>query len=165
MRHLRSTERLSLRRSLCLSCGLLVAVSLGTGTMAAEWAQPNYNLGIPTAFSAVGQAQSGLVALTLNHDGACTVQASVAQAGNEVLTRQVGADTLATSYKLTGAVLGGTADQDWVGSAAFIDPGRSYAVSGGGPSEIVLHARGAAPSNRATDAGTYEASIILTVSW
>jgi len=154
-----------LRRSLSLSCGLLVAVSLGTATAATEWAQPSYNLAIPTAFSAVGQDQSGSVALTLDHDGACTVQASVAQGGDEVLTRQGGSDTLVTSYKLTGAALGATADQDWVGSAAFINPGRSYAVSGSGPSEIAFHARGVAASNRATDAGTYEASIIVTVSW
>ena len=103
--------------------------------------------------------------LTLNHDGAATIQASVQVSGDEVLTSTSTSDTLATSYKLTGAALGASADGDWVSAAAFIAPEKSYTVEGTGPSEITFWAQGISTADRANDAGTYTGSIILTVTW
>ena len=128
------------------------------------WAQPEYTATITTHFSGTSQTHSGSAVLVLNHDGAATIQASVSTAGDEVLTSS-GSDTLTTSYKLTGAALGGSADNDWVSSAALISPEKSYSVEGTGPSEITIWVRGGSAADRANDAGAYTGFIILTVTW
>lgn len=140
----------------CVACGCCLG--------ATEWAQPEYSVTITTHFDGTSQSRSGSTVLTLNHDGAATIQASVQTAGDEVLTSP-GSDTLTTSYKLTGAALGASADGDWVSSAAFIAPEKSYTVEGAGPSEITLWVRGVSAADRANDAGAHTASIILTVTW
>ncbi|KPK45632.1 MAG: hypothetical protein AMK72_10765 [Planctomycetes bacterium SM23_25] len=129
------------------------------------WAQPAYSATLSPNIAGVGQAGTDSKVLTLDHDGDSTIQASVTQAGDEVLTHQTTGDTLVTSYKLTGAALGASSDTDWVSSSDFIAPARSYSVGGVGPSEITFHVRGAAAPARASDAGTYTASIVLTVLW
>ena len=140
----------------CVTCGW----ALG----ATGWAQPEYTATITTHFSGTSQTRSGSAVLVLNHDGAATIQASVTTAGDEVLTSS-GSDTLTTSYKLTGAALGGSADGDWVSSSAFISPEKSYSVEGTGPSEITIWVRGICAADRSNDAGAYPGSVILTITW
>jgi len=142
-----------------VGCAICYQAGAATG-----WAQANYSATVATHFGAVAQAQSTSEVLVLNHDGAATIQASVVSAGDEVLT-SVTSDSLTTSYKLTGAVLGGTADGDWVASADFIHASKSYSVTGVGPSNITFWVRGASAANRANDAGAYTGSVILTVTW
>jgi hypothetical protein len=131
---------------------------------ATGWAQPNYSLTITAHIAGSNVSQWDSTVMTLNHDGAATIQASVTTSGNEVLT-SASSDTLATSYKLTGAALGATADSDWVASLTFISPAKSYSVEGVGPSDITLWLRGTSSSGRANDAGDYTASVVLTVTW
>ena len=57
------------------------------------WVQPEYTVTITTHFSSTSQSRSGSTVLTLNHDGAATIQASVAVSGDEVLTAS-SSDTL-----------------------------------------------------------------------
>ncbi len=137
----------------------------GSALAITGWAQPEYSATLSPNITSVGQISSDSTALMLNHDGAATIQASTAQPGDEVLTHQTTSDTLVTSYKLTGAALGASSDTDWVSSSQFISPARSYSVEGIGPSDITFHVRGEAASIRANDAGTYAASIVLTVMW
>jgi hypothetical protein len=100
--------------------------------------------------------------MTLQHTVACDIVVSVALPGNEVLTLGgLGGRTLTTAYKLTGEL--STPDGAWVGSATFI--GRTYPVVGGPNSVITLSVQATPPSNQAPDAGTYTASITLTVTW
>jgi len=141
----------------CVTCGL----ALG----ATGWVQPEYTVTLSPAFAGAGQTRTGSTVLTLNHDGPATIQASVVQAGDEVLSHDTTADTLVTSYSLTGAALGASADADWVSSSQFVAPARSYTVEGSGLSDITFHVRGAAAPLRANDAGAYSASIVLTVTW
>ena len=140
----------------CVACTYALGV---TG-----WVQPEYTVTITTHFSSTSQSRSGSTVLTLNHDGAATIQASVAVSGDEVLTAS-SSDTLTTSYKLTGAALGGSADGDWISSSAFILPEKSYSVEGTGPSEITIWVQGISAADRSNDAGAYTGSIILTVTW
>jgi len=119
---------------------------------------------ISTHVTGTSQSPSGSTALTLNHDGPVTIQASVAVSGDEVLTAS-SSDTLTTSYKLTGAALGASADADWISAAAFIAPEKSYSAEGTGPSEITIWVRGTSAADRANDQGAYTAAIILTVTW
>ncbi len=137
----------------------------GSALAVTGWAQPAYSATLSPNITGVGQVSSDSTVLTLNHDGAATIQASAAQPGDEVLTHQTTSDTLVTSYKLTGAILGASSDTDWVSSSQFISPARSYSVEGVGMSDITFHVRGEAASIRANDAGAYAASIILTVMW
>ena len=147
-----------------LAACLTVCLACNGAAGATGWAQPTGSVTISTHFQATSQSWSGSTVLTLNHDGAVTIQASVATGGDEVLTASTN-DALVTSYKLTGAALGGSADGDWVSSSAFISPARSYSVEGTGPSEITFWARGTSAADRANDAGTYTAVIILTATW
>jgi len=130
---------------------------------ATGWAQGEYSVSIVAHFTGTSQTQSGSEVLTLNHDAAATIRASVQTSGDEVLT-SFGSDVLTTSYKLTGADLGGS-DGDWVSAAAFIAPEKSYTVEGGGPSELTFWVQGISGADRANDTGIYTASIILTVTW
>ena len=143
---------------------LLVFVGCVCLWAATGWQQSNYPVTIATHFTGRGQGLTGSTVMVLNHDGAATIRAAASSGGSEVL-KSASNDSLTTSYMLTGAVLGATADTDWVSSSAFIDAGRSYSVQGTGPSKITLSLRGVSRSDRAVDAGTYNASIILTVSW
>lgn len=146
---------------------LAAAVLLGTGEWAlpaTSWSQPTQSVTITTHFTATDQARSGSAVLTLDHDGPVTIRASVVRAGDQVLTA-AGGDTLATSYKLTGSALGGSADANWVASSAFIAPEKFYSVEGTGPSDLTLSVRGQTSPSRANDAGAYAASVVLTVTW
>ena len=147
-----------------LAAYVICCVACGWAAGATGWAQPEYTVTITTPFSGMSQTRSGSTVVTLNHDAAVTIQASVAAAGDEVL-RSPGGDTLTTSYKLTGAALGGSADTNWVPSSTFISAQRSYGVEGTGPSEITIRARSISASDRANEAATYTAFIILTVTW
>jgi len=148
--------------------GVLVALALAAGSRQAAgtygWAQPEYSVTIATHLAHVNDAQSGSSVLTLNHDGGATIQASASASGSEAL-KSASSDTLITSYKLTGTALGGTADGDWVPSATFISPQKSYSVQGTGPSEITIWVRAQAAPARANDAGPYTGSVTLTVTW
>jgi hypothetical protein len=145
---------------------MLMAVLAGGVCLQATtgWQQPNYSATIATHFTGRGQSQTGSSVMVLNHDGAATIRVSAVSSGSEVL-KSVSSDTLTTSYMLTGSALGASADGDWVASSTFADPGRSYSVQGTGPSDITLSVRGASRSDRAVDAGTYNASLVVTVSW
>ena len=147
------------------AAGFTVCLAWGSALGVTGWAQPEYTAALSPNITGTGQACTDSPVMMLNHDGAATIQASVVQAGDEVLTHDTTADTLVTSYKLTGAALGASADADWVSSTDFIAPARSYNVEGSGLSEITFHVRGEAAPLRANDAGTYSASIIVTVLW
>lgn len=153
----------------CIPNGILAAFIVGCVAHSAVfgalgWQYPPHTVTIATHFTGTSQAQSGSTVMTLKHPQPATIQASVATAGDEVLTCST-SDILATSYKLTGAALGGTADTDWVASSAFISPARSYSIAGAGPLEITIWVQGVSAANRANDAGTYTASVILTATW
>ena len=135
---------------------------------AAAWTSESYNLEILTHFTQVGQQLPGSAALTLEHTEGVTLTISAAGEGKEVLTCQTAGsgDTLLTKYKLTGADLGGAADSTWVSSSDFINPSRSYSLPyTDGVSEVTLEVQGTAADNRANDAGTYTASLIVTATW
>ncbi len=140
--------------------GLICAA--GDSTLGgANWSGQPYTLAVPDHITARGQARSGSLAMTLDHDTPCTITVSVATAGDEVLASA--GDTLVTSYKLTGTSLQ-NGDGDWVDSSTFLT--HTYNVLGTGPGdEITLWVRAAAASNRANNAGAYTASVILTTSW
>ncbi len=140
----------------CVACGCVLG--------ATGWEQSEYTATITSHFGGTSQTRSGSTVLTLNHDFVVTIHASVPRAGDEVLASPTN-DTLTTSYKLTGAALGSSADSDWVSSSAFISPGNLYTVEGTGPSEITFWVRGISATGRANSAGTYTASIILTATW
>ncbi len=127
----------------------------------AGWPGQPYSLGITEHVTAPGQVRSGSVAMTLEHDAPCMISVSVGEAGDQMLT--CNGDTLTTSYKLTGASLQNP-DTGWVGSQTFLT--RTYDVQGNGPTaEITIGVRAAASATRANQAGTYSASVVLTVSW
>ncbi len=147
-----------------LACHLVSFIACAYALGATGWARPEYTATVSTHFSGASQAHSGSTVLVLNHDRAATIRVSVATAGDEVLT-SVYNDTITTSYKLTGTALGGSADGDWVSSAAFISPAHSYSVEGVGPSEITIWVRGICAADRSNDAGAYTGSVILTVTW
>gem|GEM_PF-2245147 len=153
------------RTQAAILAAFLIGCAASAGALAVTgWAQPNGSVGIAAHFTAMNQANSGQAVLMLNHDGPVTLQAAEAGAGDAVLTSP-SSDILATAYKLTGAALGSSADADWVSASEFVHPSRSYAVEGAGLSEITLSVRGASAAGRANDAGVYNASVILTVSW
>jgi len=139
----------------------LICAAGGLALGGATWSGQPYTLAVPDHITGAGQVRSGSLVMTLDHDTPCTIAVSVAKAGDEVLASA--GDTLATSYKLTGAALQ-NGDAEWVDSATFLT--RNYSVQGTGPSDgITIWVRAAAGSGRATDAGTYSASVILTASW
>ena len=142
----------------------LPAVHSRQASGAYGWAQPEYSVTIATSLARVNDAQAGSSVLTLNHDAPVTIQASATTAGSEVL-RSASSDTLITNYMLTGAALGETADADWVSSATFVSPQKSYSVQGTGPSEITIGVRAQTALTRANDAGAYTGSVTLTVTW
>lgn len=154
-------------RALAVLAAAAVAVGAVCGSASAitGWAQPEYTATPAPHITGLGQACTDAIILVLDHDGVAAIQASAIQPGDEVLTHETTGDTLATSYKLTGAALGASSDTDWVASAQFILPARSYSVEGVGPSDITFHVQGEAAAVRANDAGTYTASIVLTVTW
>jgi hypothetical protein len=139
----------------------LICAAGGLALGGATWSGQPYTLAVPDDITGAGQARSGSLVMTLDHDTPCTITVSVAKAGDEVLASA--GDTLATSYKLTGAALQ-NGDAEWVDSSTFLT--RNYSVPETGPSDgITLWVRAAAGSGRANDAGTYSASVILTASW
>jgi hypothetical protein len=143
---------------------LLVAmISVGSAACGAAfgvgWAGKPYSVAIPTHFTGRGQALSSSVSMTLDHTNG-SIQASVAQAGNEVLSGA--GDTLVTQYMLTGARLQ-NGDSAWVSSSTFLT--KTYSVLGADVSTVTLSVQGTSASNRANNAGAYSASIILTYTW
>lgn len=142
-----------------------VGATCGSASAITGWVQPEYAATPSPHITGLGQTCTDTIILVLDHDGDAAIHASAVQPGDEVLTHETTGDTLATSYKLTGAVLGASSDTDWVAAAQFILPARSYSVEGVGPSDISFHVQGEATAVRANDAGTYTASIVLTVTW
>ena len=140
----------------------LISAAGGLALGGANWSGQPYTLAVPDHITGAGQARSGSLVMTLDHDTPCTITLSVTKAGDEVLASA--GDTLATSYKLTGAALQNGGDGDWVDSSTFLT--RNYSVPETGPSDgITIWVRAAASSGRANNAGTYSASVILTASW
>jgi len=154
-------------RALAVLAAAAAAVGAACGSASAitGWAQPEYTATPAPHVTGLGQTCADSIILVLDHDGDAALQASAVQPGDEVLTHQDTGDTLTTSYKLTGAALGASSDTDWVAAAQFVLPARSYSVEGVGPSDITFHVQGEAAAVRANDAGTYAASIVLTVTW
>ncbi|HUU91852.1 MAG TPA: hypothetical protein VM238_11675 [Phycisphaerae bacterium] len=142
-----------------------VGAACGSASAITGWAETEYTATASPHITGLGQTCTDAIILVLDHDGDAAIQASTVQPGDEFLTHQTTGDTLATSYKLTGAALGASSDADWVAAAQFILPARSYSVQGVGPSDITFHVQGEAAPTRANDAGTYTASIVLTVTW
>jgi type 1 fimbria pilin len=129
---------------------------------ATQWLGLPYSVTMASHISGVGQACEGTKALTLEHDGPCTIHVSVNTGGDEVLTLGgSGGPTLETFYKLTGM-----ADQDagWLTSTNFL--ARTYNTpAGAGTENLTLSVRGLAPADKAPTAGNYQATIILTVTF
>lgn len=139
----------------------LICAAGGLALGGANWSGQPYTLAVPDPITGAGQARSGSLVMTLDHDTPCTITLSVEKAGDEVLASA--GDTLATSYKLTGAALQ-NGDAEWVDSSTFLT--RNYSVPGPGPVDtMTIWVRAAASSGRATNAGAYSASVILTASW
>jgi len=140
----------------------VVGWARGVTLAGATWNGQPYSLTMPTHISAIGQASTGSINLPLQHDSACNISVSVAQAGNEVLTHA--GQTLTTYYKLTGAALQGDADATWVTSSDFLT--HVYHIASTGPMDtLTLSVKATVPANSAPPAGDYNASIILTVTW
>jgi hypothetical protein len=151
---------LSLTQCRALATALAVA-ACGSALGDASWTGQPYSATVAEHLTGTGQARSGSLAISLSHDVPCTVAVSVDRAGDEVL--RLDGDWLATSYKLNGAALE-NGDAEWVDSTTFLS--RSYAVPGTGPAdELTLWVRAAAAPDRANEAGTYTAAIVLTASW
>ena len=139
----------------------LICATGGLALGGASWSGEPYALAVPDHITGSGQARSGSLVMTLDHDVPCTITVSVAKAGDEILASA--GETLVTSYRLTGAALQ-NGDADWVDSSTFLT--RSYNVPETGPSDgITIWVRAAAGSGRANNAGAYSASVILTASW
>ena len=137
----------------------LICAAGGLALGGANWSGQPYTLAVPDHITGAGQAPIGSLEMTLDHDTPCTITVSVAKAGDEVLTSA--GDTLVTRYKLTGAALL-NGDEVWVDSSKFLTG--NYSVQGADP-KIKIWVEAAAGSGRATNAGTYSASVILTASW
>lgn len=143
-----------------IGCAALLGAA-GLVHAVASWVGQPYSLAIPTHITTRGQAVSGFIVLSLDHDASCTLSVSAAGAGSEVLTN--GTATLTTSYKLTGPSLV-NGDADWVSSDVFVT--QVYGVQGAAsPDSITLSVRAAAPPDRAPEAGGYSAALVLTASW
>jgi hypothetical protein len=129
---------------------------------ATQWVGRPYSVTLVAHIAGAGQTSEGSTTLTLTHDDPCTVSVSVAQAGDEFFRLGgPGGPTLDTSYKLTGIA---DQDADWLSPAAFLS--RTYNVPGSGLTEhLTLSVRAAAPTTQAPEAGNYQATIILTVTF
>jgi hypothetical protein len=126
-----------------------------------QWQNRPYSFTVSGPIQHVGETCTGTSALTLSHDGACTLSVSVTQAGDEVLTQRPGGPTLTTSYKLTGITDG---DADYLSSGAFLL--RMYSVPGpAGVENLTLWVRAETPPDQVPEAGDYTATIILTVTF
>ncbi len=139
---------------LCLACGVLLA--------GASWVGQPYSVTIANPITARNQSQSDSLTMTLEHDKVCDIDVSVAQAGDEVL-RSSTDDTLTTDYMLTSSAIQGGGDATWVPSSQFV--GGNYKVTGTGPSDITIWVLATSAPDRANDAGTYSAQVILTATW
>jgi hypothetical protein len=126
----------------------------------ASWSGEPFSINMPH-INHGGQVRTDSVGLTLLHDASCSIEISIAQAGDHIL--KSGGSTLATSYKLTGpALLDG--DANWVAADDFLL--HTYHIPGSGPVDTLTLQVQAAPSNGgAPDAGTYSASLVVTVTW
>jgi hypothetical protein len=148
-----------------VSTAVTLAILFCAARLERTWAANQWD-GLPYSVSmshitGMGQECTGTAALTLEHDGPCTIHVSVLAGGDEQLTLGVGGPTLETSYMLTGM-----ADQDaaWLPSASFLL--RTYnSPPGAGLENLTLHVRGVPPADRAPTAGNYQAAIILTITF
>jgi hypothetical protein len=135
------------------------AVAPASGT--ADWASLTYGITIPTHVTGRGQSCSGSVVMTLQHDAPCSIAITPNGAGHEVLTNA--SDSLATSYKFTGATLQNP-DATWVDSTTFLT--HTYTVLGTGPNDsITLAVQGTSATDHAVESGSYTAGLVFTVSW
>ncbi len=126
-----------------------------------QWQNRPYTFAMSGNIQHVGETCTGQSALTLAHDGACTLSVSVTSAGDEVLTQRPGGPTLTTSYKLTGIA---DADADYLSAGAFLL--RTYSVPGpAGVEHMTLWVKAETPSDQVAEAGDYTATIILTVTF
>jgi spore coat protein U-like protein len=126
-----------------------------------QWLGQPYSVVMTDHIRGLGQSSTGSTVLTLTHDSLCTLTVSTPQAGDEVLRQGgPGGATLDTAYMITDIAAG---DADWVGSTAFLT--RSYLIPGNGTVHPTLHVKGTAPTDRAPEAGTYTATIVLTVTF
>ena len=148
------------KRSCAFGIVALVVCAQGYVYGAASWLGQPYVLNIPTSITTCGQAISGSINLTLDHDSPCTLSVSAA-GGTEVLKK--GSSSLTTYYKIISGNVP-ESDLDWVGSGDFLT--HMYTVLGSGAGDtITLWVKGVAPGLTAPDAGVYTATVTLTVSW
>jgi len=138
----------------------------GVGGLAwagASWSGQPYILNIPAHLTGRGGTVNSTLTIDLAHDLPCSITISAPPNNAEVLTH--GAATLITKYKFSGQALApGNADADWVDSSFFV--GHVYSVQGnGGSDQFTLAVQGTSPADRAVPAGTYTATLTLTVAW
>jgi hypothetical protein len=115
---------------------------------------------------AVNQTRTASLALTLYANVAATLTPT--STGTGILTN--GAETLSTSYKITGNVTEPDIAYEpaGTGSGEFFATGNTYTVTyaaGGGSYTINLLVQAVSPNNRAPDAGDYTCNVTLTASW
>jgi hypothetical protein len=137
----------------------------------AEWADAS-----PTIVAADWTAHVGAVNQTRTVTKALTLYANVtitltpSSAGTGILTN--GAETLSTSYKITGNVtapdgvylVAGTAAGEFFATV----PANTYTVEhtgGDGSYAINLLVQAVSPNNRALDSGNYTCGVTLTAGW
>jgi len=118
------------------------------------------------SFSAVNQTLTASLALTLYANVAATLTPT--STGTGILTN--GAETLSTSYKITGNVTEPDIAYEpaGTGSGEFFAAANTYTVTyaaGGGSYTINLLVQAVSPDNRAPDAGDYTCNVTLTASW
>jgi hypothetical protein len=136
----------------------LICAAGGLALGEASWYDQPYTLDVLDHITGIGQEPNGSLVMRLDHVTPCTIVVSVA---TELISA---GNTLATSYKLTGTDLENGGDGGWVDSSTFLN--RNYEVLGAGPSsDVTIWVRATASSDKANDAGTYSASVILTASW
>ena len=136
----------------------------------AEWANPSPGIGAENwtgHVGAVNQTRTATLALTLYANVTITLTPT-GSTNSGILTN--GAETLSTSYQITGDVT----DPDiaympaGTGSGEFFEATNTYTVThaaGDGSHGINLLVQAVSPDNRAPDAGDYTCGVTLTASW
>ena len=106
-------------------------------------------------------------ALTLYSNANVTITPTTTS-NSGILTN--GADTLTTSYKITGDV--GTPDPTYkaagTGSGEFFNVSNTYTVThvaGDGSYTVNLLPKAVSPANKAVNSGDYTCNVVLTASW
>jgi len=144
-----------------LSCLFATCAMSSLALADGAWLDGPYTLAMEESITAGGRESSGSVVMTLVHNEPCQISMSVLHEGDEVLS--CNGDTLTTNYKLAGENLQNP-DAEWIDPQTFLQ--KAYQIMSFGPeSQVTLWVRATASMMRANEAGNYEASLVMTLSW